>query len=333
MKRIILCLAAAALLFAGGCTDTAEASGEYYALDTICTQRVVGGDAQAAAREVSAMLTRVTNEMSMEEGSDLYAVNSAASKSAEVSAETADALALALQFAALTDGAFDPTIGPVSSLWDISGDPRVPSEEELATAVPLVDYTGVTLDGATVTLSQAGMMLDLGAIGKGYAADLAAAIYEKHGVQSALLNLGGNICAYGAKTDGGDFRIGLRDPYGADNDSFAVIPVSHTSVVTSGVYERYFEQDGVTYHHLFDPRTGYPVNNGLAAVTVVCASSAKADALSTALFVMGLEDGLAFAQGLEDVEAVFVTADREVYATDGIRKIIEITNESYILQS
>ena len=332
MKRILLCLLAAALLFASGCTKTAEASGEYYALDTICTQHVLGGDAQAAAQEVSAMLTRITNEMSMNEGSDLYAVNSAAPQSAEVSEETADVLAQALSLAALTNSAFDPTIGPVSALWDISGDPRVPSTEELAAAVPLVDYTGVTLSGTTVTLAKAGMKIDLGGIGKGYAADLAGQIYEKYGVKSALLNLGGNIFVYGSKEDGSDYRIGLRDPYGEDNDFFAIIPASNTSVVTSGIYERYFVQDGVTYHHLFDPQTGYPADNGLAAVTVVCQHSTKADALSTALFVMGLDKGLAFAQGLDGVEAIFITTDKKVYATDGIKEIIEITNESYILQ-
>jgi len=333
MKTIVLCLMAAALFFTAGCAKTEEASGEYYALDTICTQQVTGGDAKAAAQEVSAMLTRITNEMSMNEGSDLYAVNSAAPEGAQVSAETADVLQQALDYAALTSGAFDPTIGPVSSLWDISGDPRVPSAQELAAAVQLVDYTGVTLDGTTVTLARAGMMLDLGGIGKGYAADLAAQIYEKYGVQSALLNLGGNVFVYGAKPDGSDYRIGLRDPYGSENDYFAVLSVQNTSVVTSGIYERYFEQDGVTYHHLFDPQTGYPADNGLAAVTVVCKCSTEADALSTALFVMGLETGLKFAQGLDGVEAVFVTTDKEVYVTDGLKEIIEIANESYTLQS
>ena len=320
------------MLLAGGCTNAAEASGEYYALDTICTQQVIGGDAQAAADEVSAMLTRITNEMSMNEGSDLFAVNAAAPEGVQVCAETAGALQQALAYAALTTGAFDPTIGPVSALWDISGDPRVPSAEELAAAVQLVDYTGVTLNGTTVSLAQSGMMLDLGGIGKGYAADLAAQIYEKHGVQSALLNLGGNIFVYGAKADGSDYRIGLRDPYGDASDYFAVLPVRDTSVVTSGIYERYFESNGVTYHHLFNPQTGYPTDNGLAAVTVVCTNSTEADALSTALFVMGLEKGLAFAQGLAGVEAVFVTTDKMVYATDGVKEIIEIANESYTLQ-
>ena len=334
MKRIWLPAAAAALLAAavlGGCT--AQASGEYFALDTICTQQAEGGGAQAAADEVAAMLTRVSNEMSMNPGSDLYAVNAAAPQGAQVSEETADALREALSLAALTDGAFDPTIGAASSLWDISGDPRVPAAQELAAAVKLVGYTGVTMDGMTVTLAKAGMMLDFSGIGKGYAADLAIEIYEKYGVQRALLDLGGNIVVYGTKADGSDFRIGLRDPYGTVNDYFAVVSVRDASIVTSGVYERNFESGGVTYHHLLNPETGYPVENGLLAVTVVCQSSTKADALSTALFVTGLEDGLKLADMLDGVEAVFVTEDREVTVTDGLKEKFEIANESYTLQS
>ncbi len=338
MKRIFLLIVITALMALSVCgcrsaVKAQQASGEYFALDTICTQQVTGGEAQTAADEVSAMLVRITNEMSMNKGSDLFEVNTAAPQDARVSCETADVLQTALSLAALTNGAFDPTIGPVSSLWDISGNPRVPSKEELDKAVKLVDYAGIALDSTTVTLARKGMMLDLGGIGKGYAADLAVRIYKKYGVQSALLNLGGNIYAYGSKTDGSDYRIGLRNPSGSENDYYAVIPASDTSIVTSGTYERFFESGGVTYHHLFDPQTGYPANNGLAAVTVVCESSTKADALSTALFVMGLDDGLKFAQALDDIEAVFVTQDNQVYVTDGLKESIEITNESFILQS
>ncbi len=337
MKRFLLLITAAILITAIACGCAAakdtQVSGEYFALDTICTQQVAGGSAQTAADEVSAMLIRVTIEMSMNEGSDLYAVNTAAPRGAQVSPETADALQKALSLASLTGGMFNPAIGPVSSLWDISGNPRVPSVDELAEAVKRVDYTGVTIDGTTAKLARQGMMLDLGGIGKGFAADLAAQIYKKHGVKTALLNLGGNIYAYGEKADGSDYRIGLRDPSGRENDYFAVVYVHNTSVVTSGVYERCFESGGVTYHHLFDPKTGYPVENGLTAVTVVCQSSTKADALSTALFVMGLDDGIEFAQSLDDAEAVFVTKDNKVYVTDGLKGSIEITNENFVLQS
>jgi len=188
------------------------------------------------------------------------------------------------------------------------------------------------MDGNSVTLDS-GMMLDLGGIAKGFAADKAVEIYAQYGVTSALLNLGGNIYAYGQKQDGSDFRIGLRDPFGGEGEYAAVVSVHDTSVVTSGVYERYFESNGQTYHHLFDPKTGYPCDNSLQSVTIICTSSTQADALSTALFVMGTEDGMKLAEQLDGVEAVFITDDHQIYVTSGLAESIEITNEAFILNS
>ena len=333
MKRWITALITAGMLIAlPGCgASETTYTRESYALDTICTQTVTGGDAENAMDAVDAMLWRVTNVMSMNEGADIYAVNAAAPDAVTVGDETAALVQTALSIAAQTDGAFDPTIGAVSALWDITGDPRVPGGDEIAAALALVDYTGVMVSGSDIALAQSGMMLDLGGIAKGYAADEAIKIYEEYGVQTALLNLGGNIYAYGTKPDGSGYRIGLRDPNGSAGSYAAVVSVSDTSVVTSGVYERYFEQDGQGYHHIFDPDTGYPVDNGLLAVTVVCESSTLADALSTALFVMGPEDGSAAAEQMDGVEAVFFTDDARVLATGGIIDRIEITNEAYTL--
>ncbi|MDD5018174.1 MAG: FAD:protein FMN transferase [Eubacteriales bacterium] len=315
------------------CGTSNEQTSESYALDTVCTQSVYGSRAADAVDAVNAMLWDVTNTMSIYEGSYIYEINAAAPDPVEVTGEVAALLQAALEIARETDGAFDPAIGAISTLWDISGTPRVPDAAEITEALALVDYTGVTVDGTSVSLQKSGMMIDLGGIAKGYAADLAAEIYEEYGVTSALLNLGGNIYVYGTKTDGGDYRIGLRDPFGGAGEYAAVVSVSDTSVVTSGVYERYFESGGETYHHIFDPETGYPADNGLVAVTVICASSTRADALSTAFFVMGLDKGLALANTMDDVEAVFFTSGRDIYVTGGLNESIEITNEAYTLQS
>lgn len=318
------------LMVLSGCTSgIEEQTSEVFALDTVCTQQVYGEKASEAIGEVNQMLWDVTNTMSMNEGSYIYEINAAAPNPTQANEEVAELLQTALNIAELTNGAFDPTVGVISELWDISRDPHVPSADEISSALPFVDYTGVTIDTTSVSLGRSGMMLDLGGIAKGYAADLAAEIYSEYGIQSAILNLGGNIYAYGKKTAGSDYRIGLRDPLGDEGEYAAVLRVSDTSVVTSGVYERYFESDGVTYHHIFDPYTGYPADNELVAVTVVCQSSVKADALSTAFFVMGLDDGLALADTMPDVEAVFFTRDREIYVTDGYKESIEITNETY----
>lgn len=308
-------------------------SSESYALDTICRQTVYGANAQKAADEVNAMLAGITNTMSMNEGSYVYAVNEAAPKAAQVSQQAADVIAAAVEIAQETDGAFDPAIGAITTLWDISGSPRVPSPQEISEALALTDYKGVTIDGTNISLAKAGMKIDLGGIAKGYAADQAAGIYKKYGIESALADLGGNIFAYGKRPDGNDYRIGIRDPLGQEGETAAVLTVNDTSVVTSGVYERYFVEDGVTYHHIFDPKTGYPTDNGLVSVTIVCKNSMKADGLSTALFVMGLDKGLKFANAQDDMQAVFITKDRDVYVTDGLKESIEISNEAYTLKS
>jgi thiamine biosynthesis lipoprotein len=330
MKRMMTGLLAVALLITAGCTASAKTV-ESYALDTICTQTVYSANADDAIAAVNAMLMHVTQTMSMNEGSEIDAVSKAAPQPVTVSEDTAALVQTALSIAAQTDGAFEPTIGVVSELWDISGSPRVPSSEELAAALALVSYQGVTVSGTDVSLATAGMMLDLGGIAKGYAADTAIEIYKEYGVESALLNLGGNIYVLGQRPDGTDYRIGLRDPQGGKGTYAAVVSVHDTSVVTSGVYERFFVQNGQTYHHILDPETGYPVNNGLEAVTVVCESSTLADALSTALFVMGPEDGSAAAETMDGVEAIFFTDDKRIIATDGIKDRIEITNETYTL--
>ncbi len=320
------------MLLFGACAPAEKAS-ETFALDTVCTQQVTGRNADAAINDVDQMLARITKELSTDEGSYIYAVNQGAPQGVAVSGEAAQLISDALSFAEDTDGAFDPAIGALSLLWNISDSPRVPSQDEISAALPLVNYRDVTVDGSTVTLKKSGMQLDLGGIGKGYAADLAVQIYKKYGISNAILNLGGNVYVYGDKGDGSDYRIGLRDPLGSENDYAAIIPAKNTSVVTSGVYERFFESGGKTYHHLLDPATGYPADNGLLAVTVVCESSTEADALSTALFVMGLKNGLDYAEQTPGVEAVFFTDDQGIYVTSGLEDKIEITNEAYILKS
>jgi thiamine biosynthesis lipoprotein len=331
MKRLIF-FAICSIIFLAGCAKP-EVTSETYALNTICSQQIVGGNAKAAADEVGGMLWDITNAMSMNEGSHVWAVNEAAPGAARVSEETAEVIAAALHIAEETGGAFDPAIGALTRLWDITGDPRVPDAGEIEGALGLVDYRKASIDGTSVALGEAGMKLDLGGIAKGYAADKATEVYRKHGVERALLNLGGNIYAYGEKPGGENFRIGIRDPLGAEGEIAAIIKVNDTSVVTSGVYERFFESGGKTYHHIFDPKTGYPAENGLVSVTVVCKNSMRADALSTALFVMGMEQGLEFARSHQDIEAIFITQDRKVRVTDGLNESIEIANETYTLES
>jgi thiamine biosynthesis lipoprotein len=199
-------------------------------------------------------------------------------------------------------------------LWGfIDGNYRVPSRDELSVALSLMGDYEVTAagDGFEIALPE-GMSLDLGGIAKGYASDLICQRLSEDGYSSALVCLGGNIAATGPKPDGTDWKIGVRDPDGTENDYVGVVSLSSGCVVSSGDYKRYFESEGNIYHHIIDPSTGYPAESGLRSVTIVSPSGTTADGLSTALFVMGLDKALSFWRSSDDFEAVFITDDHRV---------------------
>lgn len=210
---------------------------------------------------------------------------------AELSDETVYVIKKALDLCEKTDGAFDISIKPLSDLWNIGADePRVPSEEEIDTALSKIGYRDIRINGNRVSFAKEGMQIDLGAVAKGYCADRLVEIFKSYGIKNALIDLGGNIYAMGKNQNGGDWRIGLQAPEEIRGEHFAVENLSDRTAVTSGSYERYFESDGRIYHHILDPKTGYPADSGLISVTVIGKSSLEADMLSTAIFVMGSED-------------------------------------------
>lgn len=252
------------------------------------------------------------------EGSDVWRINHADGNSTEVSSETAGLIELSLEYSALTDGAFDITVAPLSALWGFSGEsPAVPSADSINELLPLVGYTQITVDGNTVTLP-AGCSIELGAIAKGYISDRLCDYFADSGVSAALINLGGNVATVGTKPDGSAWQIGIRDPIGDYSDYIGTLSLGETSVVTSGIYERCFEADGVIYHHILSTENGYPVNNELASVTIICKSGADADALSTSLYLMGFEKAFEFVQSSDDLEAVFILTNGDVHKTDGV---------------
>jgi len=218
------------------------------------------------------------------------------------------------------------------SIWGIGGEnPRVPSQAEIDAALALINWRDVDLDleRHSVFLKRPGMALDLGAIAKGYAADEATAIIRKAGLKQAIIDLGGNIMTYGEKKDKSPWRVGLQNPSENRGAYFGVINGPEQTVVTSGVYEKFFEVDGKRYHHIFSPSDGYPVYNGLMAVTIIAKYSIDADALSTAVFVLGYEKGRALIESIEGTEAVFVFDDMSVRKTEGADFVL--TNENYRL--
>lgn len=246
-----------------------------------------------------------------------------------LSAQTAALVAKGLYYCELSGGAFDITIGPVSSLWDFTGDnPSVPDAGSIGQNLPLVGYGNLSLDGESLHAAREGIQLDLGAIAKGYIADRIKDYLVSEGVKSATINLGGNVLCIGSRPDGQPFRVGIQKPFAEKNETSAIVEISDCSVVTSGIYERCFEKDGILYHHILDPSTGYPCDNSLASVTIVSPRSVDGDGLSTSCFLLGLTRGMELVESLEDVEALFITRDGSLHYSSGFPAKGGITNEN-----
>jgi thiamine biosynthesis lipoprotein len=249
------------------------------------------------------------------EGSDIYLINAAGGAPVDVHEETAFLIDQARVFSELSGGLFDITIGAVSSLWDFK-EGIVPSEAVLAEAVTHVDYRAIELDGTTVTLADPAARLDLGGIAKGYAADEMARMLRDAGCESALINLGGNIYALGLKPDGTSWSVGIQDPLRERGSLKAVVSARDLSVVTSGPYERSFEQDGQRYHHILDPHTGYPVQTDLESATIISERSVEGDALTTCCFLLGREAAYDLVESRPAVQALLVDNAGEAIMTD-----------------
>ena len=319
MKKLLVIILAV-LLVCGGCSAEKELTkltevGFY--LDTVITLTAyvedskVLKDALEECGRYERMLSRTV------EGSDVWRINHANGEAVEVFDDTMEILLCARKISELSGGAFDVTIAPVSTLWDFtSGTAVLPDAEEIARAAELVDQTRMELDGNTVRLP-AGMMIDLGGIAKGYIADRVKAYLEDCGVKHAILSFGGNIVGIGVKPDGKEWKVGIQDIDKKTGEYMLVARNTGGSTVTSGIYERGFDLDGVRYHHLLSAETGWPVQNELASVTIFSESSMEGDALSTAAFVLGTEEGLKLIESLDGIEAVLIARDRSVLYSSG----------------
>lgn len=241
-----------------------------------------------------------------------------------------------LEYAKLSNGLFDISVGPIVKLWNIGlPEAKVPTQEEIDSRIPLVGYSDVELNDEenSVFLKRQGMMIDLGGVAKGYTADVISDILTEEGVKSAIIDLGGNIFAHGLKVDGSTWRIGIQNPFSDRGDIIGTITVKNKSIVTSGIYERYIEKDGIKYHHILSPKTGYPYENEIAGITIISDKSSDGDALSTSVFAMGVEEGMKFVNTQEGIDAIFVTKDNKIYITDGIRDIFKLTNTDFTLSN
>ncbi len=322
MKHILTCLCVLCLfvfsLFCG-CTPAQidSESLQTFAMDTLVQMTVYGEHADealaAASQELQALdtLFDATNIKS-----EIWRINHQPSPVTAVDARVLDTIAAALDTSLSTDGAFDISVYPLVCAWGFPDQKyRVPSDEEIAALIKYVDYKQIVLNEDTIQLNP-GMQIDLGGIAKGYTSARLIDLFSETGIDHALVSLGGNVQVLGTKPDGQPWKIAIQDPQA--EGILGTVLVSDTAVITAGSYQRYFSVDGQTYHHILNPSTGYPAYSGLLSVTVVCEDAARADALSTALFVMGLTDALDFYRNHDGFEAVFVTDDGRVVYTDGL---------------
>lgn len=287
-------------------------------LGTSCRITIYDNPSQEAFDAAFARIADIEARMSLHSiTSEIAEINRAAGIApVAVSSDTFNVVQKALTIAKLSQGAFDPTVGPLVLAWDIGGDaPRRPPQTEIDALLPLIGYERVFLDekSQTVALQDENMKLDLGGIAKGYAADEAAKVLASFGIKSAIINLGGNVLTMGKKVDGSPWRIGIQNPFAERGSHVMIVNLDAQTLVTSGPYERYFEIDGIVYHHILNTTTGYPVQTDIMSVSIIGDESFLADALSTAVYSLGLEKGMDLINSIDGIDAVFIDAKNQIY--------------------
>lgn len=333
---LVFTAAIALPLLLSGCKakNQAPVSKTEVILGTVCTIKIYDHITDTAFEQVFSKLRELEDKMSVnKDKSEVIDINIAAGKEyVKVSEDTFNVIKQGLYFSSLYDE-FDITIGPVVKLWNIGFDSaRIPEESEIKAKLPLVNYKNVAIDeeAKAVMLKEEGMMLDLGGIAKGYAADEAVKVLKKNGVEHAIVNLGGNVMTLGGRPGGTTWMIGVQHPFSSRGEYVGTVRIADKTVVTSGIYERYIKQEDKIYHHIIDKATGYPVDNNLLSVTIVTNQSIRGDGMSK-VFAMGVEMGLEYVKTLKDIEAIFITKDNKIYITPGLKDNFELTDKTFQL--
>lgn len=341
-KKYIFSITVAALMaaFMTGCIEQAKLAREQleqsenpniakvqiFAMDTIMNMTIENENGDELLKEATQKIHNLESLFSVtQQDSDIYKLNhSAGENSVNIALETADVLQNAKEISQITNGAYNTTISPIVKLWGFTEDEHhVPTKNELQKLLPNVNMDYLELESNdsnewTAFLQKSDMAVDLGGIAKGYTSDYLTKWLKDQGVESGYLSLGGNVSAIGLRNNGEKWRIGIQDPLDS-NELVGVLKIEDQSVITSGGYQRFFETDGKKYHHILDPSNGFPAESGLLSVTIISKNGTKADGLSTALFVMGLEQATALWRNSNDFEAVFVTKDQKVFVTEGLK--------------
>lgn len=326
-KHALAFLCAGACLIMSACTPECSES-SLFAMDTYMTFKAYGENSTEALSQVTAEIQRLEKLFSVTDpNSDIGRINSSLGPS-DVSSETAALIARSLEINKETNGAFDITLYPVSKEWGFTtGSYHVPDSETINELMKQTGSDKVTVSENIVTVSD-GAQADLGGIAKGYAGQKAAEILKENGVTSALLSLGGNIQAIGSKPDGTAWSVGIKDPENTSQLA-AAVSVCDKAVVTSGTYERFFEENGTAYCHIIDTKTGCPVQSDLLSATVIGYDGTLCDALSTAFIVMGQQKAEEYLNIHTDIDAVLITTDHRIFVTNGIFGDFSLIENSY----
>lgn len=305
--------------------DNQKSETQIFAMDTFMILDAYGKNGKQAVSLGEKEINRLEQLLSTTQTeSDIYKLNS--NEENTLNEECIELIKAASEVSERSQGAFDLSIYPIVKEWGFTtGDYKVPSEDEIGQLLNLVNYKDIALDGNKVSFAKKGMQIDLGGIAKGYASDRVIKLFKDTGVKSGLITLGGNVQALGTRPDGSLWRVGVRSPLD-ETDYIGVLSVKDKAVITSGGYERYFEENGKKYHHIIDPATGSPSESGLISVTIISESGTLADALSTTLFVLGEEEAIAYWRQYGGFDAVLITEDKRVIVTEGIMDNFEISH-------
>ena len=337
-KKIIVLLTVVILL--QGCTkqkkQTEPLSRTEFMMDTVMTIRTYDKNSNKILDKAFKRLEEIENKMSATiESSEVNKINdNAGIKPVQVSPDTYYVLKEAKRHAEISKGAYEPTIGPLVKLWNIKsediGRDWIPEQKDIEKTQDLVDYNNLELlDENMVYLKEKGMRLDLGGIVKGYATDEVRRILLENGVNIAIIDLGGNIFAHGVKADNIPWNIGVQNPLEIMGGHLGILQIEDQSIVTSGDYERFFDLEGERYHHIIDVKTGYPSKNEVSGVTIVADKSIDADALSTTMFVLGVEKGMELADSKEGIDVIFITKDKSIYLSKDIKDKFKLDNNEF----
>jgi len=310
-----------------------------FCMDTVINQKVYGEGAEVVSDYVTNEIHRIENLFSFfKDGSDISRINCEAGKNwIKVSDDTVSVLEIAKEVSEAGDGAFDVTTGILTDYWRRSLNKKViPDKSTIHSRLSLVNYKDILIDREDnlVKLARAGQKIDLGGIGKGYTGERIKRIYQECSIVSAFINLGGNVVTIGKSSSGLPWTIGIRDPFSIEEKNLGILKVIDQAVVTSGDYERYTDINGIKYHHILDPRTGFPTQSGLRSVTIIAGSSALADALSTACFVLGLNKSLDLIKLFPNIKSIFITANNQIFLSRELKyvfKKIDQNREFYFI--